>query len=643
MLKVLVVLLLLSSLVLSHIHKSYSPCDHEMIMANFYRENPGEEQRAVELAAQMREVAQRYLNTSSILKEAVAPISIPVVFHVLWNTARPELKLTAAQIASEITYINQWFSATNTHYDTGSPYWVNQIATASDYKISFVIASKDPSGNPTTGINYYETVVSNTCGPEEIGKTSLGGADAWNTLQYLNIWTCPLTTGAAGYGFLPGSETHYRDGVVMDPQFIDFSYDSGAILSHEVGHWLGLPHTFSGGAGICSDYDNVPDTPMADLPAYMYVSPMVCVDAIWKIGFNDLDFQRCGGPTMFQNCMDYMSSDCKAFFTKGQVAVMRSWLDSTSSVRGGLKNSPGLGGGNSCTPNCFSKVCGSNGCGGTCGSCASPAVCSTNGTQCIGGPSVTPSSTRSPAAGASPSSSSTTTPTRTPTRTPQSASSSGARTLVIQKINSIRAEVNPPPASPLTPLTYSIPLEDQAKVRAQQCLLSSSAGQVIVRYNGDQTSNLSTLFANAIGDWNSTKQYFSLTSTGSTCSAPSGTCGAYVQMIWDNAQCPTTEVGCGEQFCADSNTYVVCQFSGFGNCLGLVPYTPCNTTACNPNCNSVCKPGQCGIIETECGPLNCGPCCEDPCVVNQCGTHMNSCGIAITYQGCPTGSSSSEF
>ena len=135
MLKVLVVLLLLSSLVLSHIHKSYSPCDHEMIMANFYRENPGEEQRAVELAAQMREVAQRYLNTSSILKEAVAPISIPVVFHVLWNTARPELKLTAAQIASEITYINQWFSATNTHYDTGSPYWVNQIATASDYKI----------------------------------------------------------------------------------------------------------------------------------------------------------------------------------------------------------------------------------------------------------------------------------------------------------------------------------------------------------------------------------------------------------------------------------------------------------------------------------------------------------------------------
>ena len=634
MLRELLVVLLLSSFVLSHAHKS-KPCDHETIMDKFYRENPGEEQRAHELGVQMREMAERYLNASNInLKEASAPVTIPVVFHVLWSSARPELKITAAKVASELTYLNQWYSASNTYYGRSSPYWANQRAVASDYKISFVLASKDPAGNPTTGINFYETAVVNTCGDTEIFRAAQGGADAWNTLQYMNIWTCPLTSGAAGYAYLPGSGTHYRDGIVMDPQYIGYAYASGSILAHEVGHWLGLPHIFTGTANTCSNSDNVADTPMADVYGWDYVSSSVCTNTN---GFNALDYQRCGGPTMFQNCMDYNWEECKSFFSKGQVAVMRSWLDSASTIRGGLKNSPGLGSG-SCTPNCSGKVCGPNGCGGTCGSCASPATCSTDGTQCVGGPSVTPSPTSSPAAGAPPSSTSTATPTATPTRTPQSGSSSGARSLVIQKINTIRAEVSPPPATPLTPLTYSVPLEDQAKAHAQQCLFAVNAGQVLVRYSGDQTSNLSTLFSNAIGVWNSTKQYYTLTASGSTCTNPNGSCGSYVQMIWDNAQYPTTEVGCGAQYCADANTYVVCQFSGIGNYVGLLPYVPCNSPGCNPNCNSVCSPGQCGIIETECGPLNCGPCCDDPCATNQCGTHMNSCGTAITCSSCAAGS-----
>lgn len=282
--KEFLVVLLLSSFVLAHSHLRHSnPCDHDTIMEKFYRENPGEEQRSLEIASQIREAAERYLNTSGILKEASAPVTIPVVFHVLWSSARPTLKLTAEKINTELTYLNQWYSATNTYYGRASPYWAAQKAVASDYKISFVLASKDPNGNPTTGINYYETAVVDNCVDTSIANSALGGADAWNTRQYMNIWTCPLTSGAAGFAYLPSSGTHYRDGIFMDPQYIGYAYASGSILAHEVGHWLGLPHTFTGSSGTCSNSDNVADTPMTDVPAWDYVASNVCTAS----GFND--------------------------------------------------------------------------------------------------------------------------------------------------------------------------------------------------------------------------------------------------------------------------------------------------------------------------------------------------------------------
>jgi hypothetical protein len=37
-----------------------------------------------------------------------------------------------------------------------------------------------------------------------------------------------------------------------------------------------------------------------------------------------------------------------------------------------------------CLPDCLGKVCGDDGCGGSCGSCVLPLICTANGTgQCV--------------------------------------------------------------------------------------------------------------------------------------------------------------------------------------------------------------------------------------------------------------------
>jgi hypothetical protein len=74
------------------------------------------------------------------------------------------------------------------------------------------------------------------------------------------------------------------------------------------------------------------------------------------------------------------ASPCKA---DGQTCrTSRSCCGTTGNnglcVGGGSK----LGFGICCTPNCTGKDCGDDGCGGSCGTCTSPAVCEASGTCC---------------------------------------------------------------------------------------------------------------------------------------------------------------------------------------------------------------------------------------------------------------------
>merc|ERR1712100_37195 len=141
-------------------------------------------------------------------------------------------------------------------------------AQAEDFGIQFVLATRDPNGDNTDGIEYRETSVGDTCGDTEIFLSSEGGLDIWNPIDYMNLYTCNIPD--LGYAYIPTSNTHYRDGVVLRHDQLGDSFYSGSTISHEVGHWLGLYHTFAQGA--CEDDDFIDDTPNTDLPATSYTN-----------------------------------------------------------------------------------------------------------------------------------------------------------------------------------------------------------------------------------------------------------------------------------------------------------------------------------------------------------------------------------
>jgi len=114
----------------------------------------------------------------------------------------------------------------------------------------------------------------------------LGGASNTNQTQGASV----LTSAFGSQNFVP------CEGVGGG-----IPYDGGATLTHEVGHWFGLEHTFG---------DNIADTPPQTNPNF---------------GCPTVDTNACTsteGTDYSGNFMDYVDDDCMFSFSQDQVDVM---------------------------------------------------------------------------------------------------------------------------------------------------------------------------------------------------------------------------------------------------------------------------------------------------------------------------------
>ncbi|MFM7726788.1 MAG: M43 family zinc metalloprotease, partial [Flavobacteriales bacterium] len=214
--------------------------------------------------AQLEKQVQEWISRQPAQRTAggTVLVTVPVVVHVLnYNNTQA---ISDAQVLSQIDVLNKDYSFTNS--DTGLVPAAFKPRT-SNTQIQFCMATVDPSGVPTTGIERRAVTVTRIGNTSRYYNVAQGGLAAWDRNRYLNFWICDIDGGnTLGYTYLPGTVPASYDGVVIDYRYwgtigtVFAPFNKGRTATHEVGHWFNLEHIWADEPS-CSADDYVADTP----------------------------------------------------------------------------------------------------------------------------------------------------------------------------------------------------------------------------------------------------------------------------------------------------------------------------------------------------------------------------------------------
>ena len=259
----------------------------------------------------------RQVTTDGINKKTT--YIIPIVFHIIHEYGVENI--SDAQVYDQVAVLNRDFRMLNTDISQIHPSF---DTIAADANIEFRLATIDPAGNCTNGIEHYYSHETN------IGD-DYSKFNQWKRSNYLNVWVVKsMRNGVAGYAYYPSATEggfFFADGIIILNTYIGRigtgNENGSRALTHEIGHYLGLAHPWGSTNDpmvACGD-DGIPDTPVTMGFNYCPTNPaqaIVCDE-------NGVIVEN------YHNYMDY--SYCSYMFTNDQVASMRNVLQVATANR----------------------------------------------------------------------------------------------------------------------------------------------------------------------------------------------------------------------------------------------------------------------------------------------------------------------
>lgn len=253
---------------------------------------------------------------------------IPVVVHVIHENGPENIGLD--QIQDGIDALNDAFANTGDYED--------DLNTA--IGIQFCLAGTNPDGDFSTGVNYVMSGLTDVLVPSQ--ELELKDLIRWDPTQYLNIWLVAEITreadnsGVVGFATFPDAHGSDQDGLVIEAAFFGSNFNDTKVIMHEIGHYLGLFHTFQDG---CPNDDCLlSGDRVCDTPPDSQVFNVFCFDGTNSCETDDDDLSinnpfrpvEEGGigdqPDMQVNYMDYSNLMCFRAFTEGQKERMNAAL-----------------------------------------------------------------------------------------------------------------------------------------------------------------------------------------------------------------------------------------------------------------------------------------------------------------------------
>lgn len=321
----------------THMAQAQRNCGHQVMMEHLEAVNPG-------AAEQIRQLHERELARAQdamsgqllpVTTRTSASVLIPVVFHIVLDTNQfIELGGAAGieeRINTQMKVINDDFNAGNADQVKIPSVWASLFANTG---VGFGLAHVAPGGGYTPGYDVRIVPVGTSFTADDGAKSAKfnasGGTDCWDNNKYLNIWVVNLKTSgktALGVTAPPGYPTFTKPeaGVALNYRVLGSrtsasqsfvkNFDRGRTLTHELGHFFYLWHTWGDDGGTCVKDDGFSDTPTeADASTGSPAFPR---------------FDACtpsGSGVMFMNYMDYCDDTAMYMFTKQQSAMINTQI-----------------------------------------------------------------------------------------------------------------------------------------------------------------------------------------------------------------------------------------------------------------------------------------------------------------------------